>query len=399
MRVPSYRKHSSGQARVTLNGRDHLLGPYGSPESKKAYGRLIAEFSAANQSPTFGKVPGSLLLDEVLLAFVKHSKKYYGEDDGEHYQYILTTRSMADLYGSLPACQFGAVQFRAIREWWLTPPAPKKLKSGKLSNVKGRSRQYINAQMKRTLRIISWAVGEGLIPADNYTQIKCVAPLKRGRCEAGEASKIECVDAKLVEATIPHLTQVLADMVRFQRLTGCRPGEVCKIKPGMVDRSGKVWAIRLEDHKTAYLGKERTIYVGPQAQKILAPYLLRAADSFCFSPAEPERQRRDAKHAARKTKMSCGNIPGSNVARRPRKEPGESWYTQAYGRAIKNACNRAKLKVWAPNQLRHSAATAIRKQFGIEAASVILGHSEIGVTQIYAEQDIAKAIEVASQVG
>jgi hypothetical protein len=38
MRLPSYRKHSSGQARVTIGGRDHMLGPYGSPESKEAYG-------------------------------------------------------------------------------------------------------------------------------------------------------------------------------------------------------------------------------------------------------------------------------------------------------------------------------------------------------------------------
>jgi hypothetical protein len=31
--VPSYRRHSSGNARVTINGRDYMLGPYGSPES------------------------------------------------------------------------------------------------------------------------------------------------------------------------------------------------------------------------------------------------------------------------------------------------------------------------------------------------------------------------------
>ena len=46
MRVPSYRKHSSGQARVTFNGKDYLQGPYGSPASKEAYGRLIAEYGA-----------------------------------------------------------------------------------------------------------------------------------------------------------------------------------------------------------------------------------------------------------------------------------------------------------------------------------------------------------------
>ena len=36
--VPSYRLHKqSGQAVVTLNGRDHLLGQHGSSASKKKY--------------------------------------------------------------------------------------------------------------------------------------------------------------------------------------------------------------------------------------------------------------------------------------------------------------------------------------------------------------------------
>ena len=43
-RVPAYRRHSSGQARVTLTDasgkrHDHLLGPYGSPESYQEYER------------------------------------------------------------------------------------------------------------------------------------------------------------------------------------------------------------------------------------------------------------------------------------------------------------------------------------------------------------------------
>jgi hypothetical protein len=29
-RIPTYRRHNSGQARVTLDGKDHLLGPYDS---------------------------------------------------------------------------------------------------------------------------------------------------------------------------------------------------------------------------------------------------------------------------------------------------------------------------------------------------------------------------------
>ena len=52
-----------------------------------------------------------------------------------------------------------------------------------------------------------------------------------------------------------------------------------------------------------------------------------------------------------------------------------------------------------PNQLRHSAATEIRKQFGLEAAQVTLGHSQADVTQIYAERDLTLAAEVMRKIG
>ncbi|MDC0935463.1 tyrosine-type recombinase/integrase [Pirellulales bacterium] len=54
---------------------------------------------------------------------------------------------------------------------------------------------------------------------------------------------------------------------------------------------------------------------------------------------------------------------------------------------------------WSPNQLRHTAGTAICKRFGLEAAQVILGHSNANVTQVYAERDLDKAVAVAREVG
>jgi integrase len=54
---------------------------------------------------------------------------------------------------------------------------------------------------------------------------------------------------------------------------------------------------------------------------------------------------------------------------------------------------------WSPNQLRHTAATQIRREFGLEAAQVILGHSKADVTQVYAERDLAKGAEVARRIG
>ncbi len=88
---------------------------------------------------------------------------------------------------------------------------------------------------------------------------------------------------------------------------GCRPGELCAIKPSMVERSESVWEIHLGKHKTAYRGKQRTIYVGPKGQAILNPYLDRDPDMFCFRPRDSIHRRR-TEH--RKTPLNQGNAVG-----------------------------------------------------------------------------------------
>lgn len=55
--------------------------------------------------------------------------------------------------------------------------------------------------------------------------------------------------------------------------------------------------------------------------------------------------------------------------------------------------------VWSPHQLRHSAATEIRHKHGLEAAQVVLGHSRINVTEIYAEKNRGLAERVVREVG
>ena len=178
----------------------------------------------------------------------------------------------------MPAKDFGILQYRACRDWWLRDPK--------------RSRQYVNKQMKRLLRILKWSVGEGLIPPSIHQACQCVAPLKAGRTEAKESEPVKPVPEADVTKTIAKCTTVVADMNRFQQLVGCRPSEFVTITPAMVNRSSEVWTITLAKHKTAYRGKQRTIYVGPKAQKILTKYLLRAEDAACFSPVESEKERR-----------------------------------------------------------------------------------------------------------
>jgi integrase len=59
----------------------------------------------------------------------------------------------------------------------------------------------------------------------------------------------------------------------------------------------------------------------------------------------------------------------------------------------------AAMASWSPNRLRHTAATEIRRRFGLEAAQVTLGHATADVSQIYAERDWSLAAEVMRKIG
>ncbi len=88
--VPAYRLHrASGQAVVTLTDpcgtrRDYYLGPHGSPTSQAEYGRLIAEWTAANKClPFAGPVPNDLTIDEVIARFWAHIETHYRDRHGK----------------------------------------------------------------------------------------------------------------------------------------------------------------------------------------------------------------------------------------------------------------------------------------------------------------------------
>ena len=162
---------------------------------------------------------------------------------------------------------------------------------------------------------------------------------------------------------------------------------------------------------------------------MLRPYLLRDKDGYCFCPAEGERQRRAAVHERRVTPLTYGNRPGTNRVRAPKRTAGQRYNTDTYRRAITRACEIAfgmpehlrraqrgettdqraqrlaaakewrKANCWHPHQLRHNAATEIRKRFDIEAAQVTLGHTSPMMTAKYTERDLAKAAEVMAKVG
>jgi len=84
--VPKYRKHpSTGQARVTINGRDYLLGPWQSRTSIREYDRLIAEYLASGRNPVFGIESEAYTVAMLVRDYLRHCRSYYGTGTTSEY--------------------------------------------------------------------------------------------------------------------------------------------------------------------------------------------------------------------------------------------------------------------------------------------------------------------------
>lgn len=403
-RVPKFRHHkASGQGFVELDGRRKYLGRFDLAETRQKYHRAIAEWLASGRQVRVG--PGDIAITELITQFWRHVGQHYRKSDGtptsEVHNFREALRPLQRLYGNSKAADFGPLALKAVRQNMID---------------EGWARTTINKAVGRLKRMYRWAAENELVPANVYHAVQCVSGLQAGRTEAQEPEPVQPVSDSVVADTLEHLTPTVRAMVALQRLTGMRPGEVCSLRGCDLDTSGQVWVYRPESHKTRHRGRQRLIFIGPSGQDILRPFLRRDLQAHFFKPAQSDAERRAAMHAARKTPLSCGNRPGSNRTRKPAKAPGDRYDVTAYRRAIIYACDRAfpppanvkskeELKQWRrshhwhPNQLRHSYATEIRRDHGLEAAQVLLGHAQANVTQVYAERDIAKAIAVAMKVG
>jgi integrase len=401
--VPSYRLHKqSGQAIVTLSGKDFCLGQYNTPESHAKYNRLIAEWLANGRQ--LGADETDFTICDVLAGFWRHAETYYRKPDGSPTSELKNYRDalgpVRRLYADTPANRFGPLALQAVRDEMIR---------------QGWCRTYINKQIIRVRSVFKWAVGTEMVAPSVYQGLAAVPGLRAGRTTARESAPVKPVPEDVVAATLPFLSRQIAAMAQLQLVTGMRPGEVCAMRRGDIDTNGPIWVYQPTSHKTSHHGHERFVFLGPKAQEILTPFMFRGSQAHLFSPAEAEAERRAARSAMRKTPASCGHRSGANRKRNPRKRPGAFYSAISYAHAVRKACIRANkereetgqsdaksgamLPRWHPHQLRHTAATRLRREFGLEAAQVILGHRTLTVTQVYAEKNIAAARSVVAIAG
>jgi len=177
-----------------------------------------------------------------------------------------------------------------------------------------------------------------------------------------------------------------------------------------IDVTGKVWIYRPQAHKTEHHGKAREIYLGPRAQDILRPWLKPDLQAYLFSPAEAKAARDAQRRQQRQTPLWPSHVRHQLRKRKatPKRPPKDHYTSVSYNQAIEYGIVKAnrqiddedhKIPDWYPNQLRHNAATALRKEYGIELARIVLGHSTAFTTEIYAEADRDQALAVVAKIG
>jgi len=174
---------------------------------------------------------------------------------------------------------------------------------------------------------------------------------------------------------------------------------------------------------------DRVIPIGPKAQEILKPWLKPELAAYLFSPRQTMdeiraeasacwtelRQNRkqpatradrskdaiavSAEVRKRRHPMAPGRTKAKRHKRRKARTPRDCYDIASYRRAIHRACDLAKIERWSPNRLRHTAATRVRREMGIDAARALLGYSDADTTMIYAERDQELARTAMEKLG
>jgi integrase len=382
VRVPSYRLHKpSGQAVVTICGKDRYLGQYGSGPSRAEYDRLIAEYMA-NQTTghSTGKDLADITVAELCVKYVEHAERYYRKNDrptSEIHTVRKAVKTLRSLYGHTLAADFGPLALKTCRQQWVD---------------EGLTRGGIN-RLARTVRTIFKGAAESeLVEASVWQALTAVAGLKRGRTTAPEPEPVRPVAEDVLAKTLEAAHPMLRAMILVQLRTGMRPGELVQLRGADLDTSGPAWVFKPMTHKLEHQGRDRTIFVGPEAQDVLKSWLRDDPSQFVFGPRQlREYDQRDRPVPRARTAWEKRN--------RKRRVLCDRYTSNGYLQAVHRACDRAKAERWSPNQLRHNAATLIRARYGVEAARTVLGHSNVGTTQIYAEADLAKAAKVMQELG
>lgn len=382
-RLPKMRRHAKGQFVVHLSGTDHYLG-HDEPEARRKYGQLTAQWQANGRRPLRPPDPAGPTIGALIERYRDWAAGRYvkrktpdarrGPDATSQVKNVTcATAPLLALFEDSPIAGFTIDEMALYRARLIGS---------------GLAAKTINTYCEIVRRMFKWAARSRLAPPTLWMELKALEGVRNG-IDVPARPRVVPPRLDAVRAAQGLLRAPNRAMIDVQLLTGMRPGEVCGLRPcdlhraGPVDLGGvevmagptvlpdgrtvDVWLYVVPPHvnKTEHRSRPRVVPIGPAAQQVLSPWLARC-------PASRE---------------VFINLQGRRFA------------VDGYRLNVAHACDRAGVGRWWPNQLRHYALTDVRRRYGIEAARTVGGHSDAGVTLLYAEADVGKAMIVAAEMG
>lgn len=263
---PAYLLHkATGQAKVRINGKDVYLGPFDSSESKERYREVLQEWGCGE------RIVVAVSIGVLCLRYLDFGKGYYlknGKQTSEVSAIQVAMRFLTvDRYKNLPARDFKTAALLEVRE----------------AMVKRKLvRKSVNCHINRIRRMFAWGVERELVRAEQLIVLKTVPGLKAGRSRAVEGEPVGPVSLENIEAIREHVQPTVWGMIQLQLLTGMRRGEVRITRIEDIDRNGDVWEYVPSEDKTQHRGKQRRVYIGSEAQKVLIPFLKADPSRYLF---------------------------------------------------------------------------------------------------------------------
>lgn len=392
---PSYRLHlRSGQAVTTIAGKDYYLGAHGTPASKQNYDRLIAEwYRRGRQGPAASG--DSATVAQVAAGYIEYRPA--NEQAKGRRKVVTAMHRLCSIYGNTSAAEFDAQKLMALRD------AMARMIARPFGKDAGRTlcRTTINNAIAYVKLAFRWAHQVRMVPASVCHSLSTVTSWRPGEGPARGSKKVRPVDDRHVEAVLEVANPILAAMIRLQWLTGMRCGEVFQMRACDIDMTKPVWEYRPATHKTQKRGIERVIRIGPKAQGVIRPFLRAEINAPLFSPADSDRCQLAIRRTASGIRLCHYTRQRAVRAKEPMFNAG------VYCTCIKHACDRADklahlrnpnvpsdkriVPRWQSHQLRHSAATFIARECGIDTAREVLGHTSRAMTERYAERGTSAA--------
>ena len=213
------------------------------------------------------------------------------------------------------------------------------------------SGDYINRLFSCLRRVFNWGVFLGFVPAAKAHELTIIPSIRRGDRRCRENKPRTNVPEEYVATAILHCHRpIIADMLILQSIHGMRPGEICNLKPSVINFKfdGDNWLALPKEHKTARKGYARPFMLCKISQEILKKYM----------PDDPEQ---------------CFFLNAQ----------GKPFTHISFGRAVRKVIDKHCLPKFVTYQLRHNVATKTAKEYGAEYAQELLGHASKAMTDHY----------------